>query len=148
MVTIYTDGGNSAKNGVGACAAVVCRDSLILKELTQAYDNSPTNNQMELGGVILGLTYILDHPDLGTEVTIVSDSEYVVNGASLWLDNWKRRNWKGMSGPVKNKELWEAIDYLKTVLRITFKWTRGHSNNTLNNLADELVTKAYTKLIL
>jgi len=147
MVTIYTDGGNSAKNKVGGCSAIIIKDSQILAELSEAYDNDPTNNMMELGGVILGCQYILDHPDLGTEVTIVSDSEYVVNGSTTWLPKWKLKKWKTTTGDVKNKELWEAIDYLKTVLNITFRWTKGHSNNTLNNLADELAVKAYTKLL-
>ena len=146
MVIIYTDGGNSAKNKIGGCSAVVTRDSVILAELSQGYDNNPTNNMMELGGVLLGCEYILNHPELGQEVTIVSDSEYVVNGSSRWLNKWKLKNWKTTTGDVKNKELWQAIDYLKSVLNITFKWTKGHSNNTLNNLADELAVKAYTDL--
>lgn len=147
MISIYTDGGNSAKNGVGGCAAVITRDSQILFELSEGYDNKPTNNAMELGGVLLGLTYVLDHPELGKDVTIISDSEYVVYGSTKWLPNWKLKKWKTTTGDVKNKELWEAIDYLKSSLNLTFKWTKGHSNNTLNNLADELAVKAYTKLI-
>jgi ribonuclease HI len=147
MVTIYTDGGNSSKHKLGGCSAVITKDNMILAELSQGYDNNPTNNMMELGGVILGCQYMLDHPELGKDVTIISDSEYVVNGSTVWLPNWKLRNWKATTGPVKNKVLWEAIDYLKTVLNITFRWTKGHSNNTLNNLADELAVKAYTVLI-
>ena len=145
---IYTDGGNSLKNMVGGCAAIVTKDSQILAELSEAYEGpNITNNTMELNGVILGCQYILEHPELGKEVTIVSDSEYVVNGSVVWLPKWKMKKWKTTTGDVKNKEMWEAIDYLKSVLNMTFKWTRGHSSNTLNNLADELAVKAYSKLL-
>jgi ribonuclease HI len=147
MLTIYTDGGSSAKNEVGGCSAVIAKDNTILAELSEGYTNKPTNNQMELAGVILGLKYVLDREELGKDVTIVSDSEYIVNGSSKWLDKWKTNGWKTITGPVKNRELWEAIDFLKSALNLTFKWTKGHSNNTLNNLADELAVKAYTKLI-
>lgn len=147
MITIYTDGGNSAKNKVGGCAAIVLKGVEILAELSEGYYNNPTNNMMELGGVILGCNYVLSRPDLGKNVTIVSDSEYVVLGSTEWLPKWKKKNWKSTTGPVKNKELWEAIDYLKTQLNLTFKWTKGHSTNRLNNLADELAVRAYTRLI-
>jgi ribonuclease HI len=147
MIEIYTDGGNSAKNKVGGCAAVVCNGKLILAELSKGYDHDVTNNQMELAAVLMGLEYILNHPNLNKDVTIISDSEYVINGASKWLNVWKRKNWKTTTGNVKNRVLWEAIDSLKESLNITWKWVKGHSNIALNNLADELAVKAYTKLI-
>lgn len=147
MLTIYTDGGNSAKNKVGGMAAIVTQNSQILAELSEAYKGGHiTNNTMELGAVIMAGQYVLENPELGKDVTVVSDSEYVVLGSGR-LDSWKARNWKNTAGKVKNRELWEAVDYLKTVLNITFKWTKGHSNSTLNNLADELAVKAYTRLI-
>ena len=147
MIEIYTDGGNSAKNKVGGCSAVVCDGSMIIAELSEGYDNNVTNNQMELSGIILGLTYALNHPELGKDITIISDSEYVINGCSKWLVQWKLKNWKTTTGDVKNRPLWEAIDYLKGEMNISWKWVRGHSACTLNNLADELATKAYTKLL-
>lgn len=148
MLKIYTDGGNSLKNEVGGCAAVVTKDYMILAELSEAYEGPQvTNNTMELGGVLLACQYVLDHPELGKDVTIVSDSEYVVKGAETWLPKWVMRNWKTTTGYVKNKELWEAIVYLKTQLNIKWEWVKGHGNSQLNNLADELAVKAYTKLM-
>lgn len=146
MIEIYTDGGNSSKKKAGGCSAVICRGPEILKELSQGYDNNPTNNMMELGGVILGLTYMLEHPELGKDVTVISDSEYIVNGASTWLENWKKKDWKGTTGPVKNKPLWEAVDYLKSKLNITWKWVRGHDGNARNEIADKLAVQAYKDL--
>ena len=148
MLEIYTDGGNSLKNKVGGSAAVIVKDGVVIAELSEAYEGSQaTNNACELGAVILGCQYILNHPELGKDIDIVSDSEYVVNGSSTWLAKWKLRNWKTTTGMVKNKELWEAILYLKSVLNLTFKWTKGHSTNRLNNLADELAGNVYRKLI-
>ena len=148
MLTIHTDGGNSAKNSVGGCAAVVSQDNMILAELVETYEGDKvTNNTMELAGVLLAGQYMLDHPELGREVTIVSDSEYVVKGASEWLPKWQLRGWKGTTGPVKNRELWESIALLKQHLDIKFKWCRGHGDTILNNRADEILVKAYTKLI-
>ena len=148
MLTIYTDGGNSAKNRVGGCAAVVTKNNVILAELVEVYEGDKvTNNTMELAGVLLAGQYVLDHPELGCDVTIVSDSEYVVKGASEWLHNWQLRNWKSTTGAVKNRELWQAIATLKQNLNMRFQWCRGHGDTTLNNRADELLVKAYSKLI-
>jgi ribonuclease HI len=148
MVIAYTDGANSAKNKVGGCAAIITKDSQILAELADGYDNNPTNNMMELGGVILACQYMLDHPELGKDITIVSDSEYVVLGARDRLDKWKLKNWRTVTKElVKNKVLWEAIDYLKSQLNITWKWTKGHNGDTLNELADVRAVESYKKLI-
>jgi ribonuclease HI len=147
-MTIYTDGGNSAKTGVGGWGlAVVDRNGLVVTKLSQAYDNKPTNNHMELAGAIYALSYMLDHPEFGTEVTVVSDSEYVVLGASKWLKKWKARGWKATSGPVKNRELWECIDQLQSQLNVTWKWVRGHDGNEFNELVDRLAVGAYKKLL-
>jgi len=148
MLEIYCDGGNSAKNKVGGCSAIIIRNSEIMAELSEAYAGAhATNNAMELAGAILGLTYVLNHPELGKDVTLISDSLYIVDGGSKWLPRWKLKGWKTVTGKVKNQTLWEAIDYLKTQLNITFKWTKGHADNVLNNLADSKAVNAYRKLI-
>lgn len=147
-LTIYTDGGNSGKGGgVGGCSAIVLVDGKLVVELSEGYSNRPTNNKMELAGVLLGLYYVVDHPELGTAVTVVSDSEYVVKGASKWLAKWKVNNWKTTTGPVKNYPLWQAVDELNQLLTINWTWVRGHTGDQWNERADELATTAYTKII-
>lgn len=121
---------------------------MILDELVETYTGEQvTNNTCELGAVLLVCQHVLDHPELGTDVTIVSDSEYVVKGATIWLPKWQSRNWKTTTGPVKNKVLWEAIAYLKTQLNLKFEWVKGHGESALNNRADELAVQAYTKVL-
>src|ERR1017187_2648973 len=133
-ITIYTDGGNSLKNQIGGCSAVVTDGAQIIAELSEAYEGpNVTNNTMELQGVVLAGVFMLAHPEHGTEFTIVSDSEHVVNGATKWLAGWKTNGWKSKTGKVKNVEMWKAIDYLKSVLTIHFRWTKGHSTNTLRS---------------
>ena len=128
--------------------AVVTQNKVILAELVEVFEGPKvTNNTMELSEVLLGGQYVLDHPELGKDVTIVSDSEYVINGSKDWLPKWQQRNWKGVSGPVKNRELWEAIALLKQHLNITWEWCRGHGTTVLNNRCDEILVKAYRKLI-
>jgi len=148
MIEMYCDGGNSMANEVGGCSAIIVKDKSIIAELSEAYEGEHiTNNVCELAAVILGLNYILANPQLGKEVKVISDSQYITSGAKNWLPKWKLKGWKTTTGKVKNQVLWEAIDELKSKLNIDWIWTKGHANNNLNNLADELAGKAYRKLI-
>lgn len=147
-LTVYTDGGNSSRGGgVGAAAAIVLTPGGKVIKLSEGYTNKPTNNMMELAGVLLGLEYIVNHPELGKEVLLISDSEYIVKGASEWLDKWKTNGWKSTTGPVKNKPVWEAIDLLKSKLNVTWQWTKGHNGDEWNEQADKLATETYIALI-
>ena len=146
-IKIYTDGGNSAKNKVGGIAAVITKDDELLTIISEGYDSDPTNNMMELGAVIAGLEYMLNHPELGKTVEIVSDSEYVVLGASERLDKWKAKNWKCSTGPVKNLPLWKCIDEAKLLLNITWTWVRGHAGNKFNELADQAAVNSYKTIL-
>ena len=78
-----------------------------------------------------------------SEITIYTDSTYVKNGITEWINNWKINGWKNANKkPVKNKDLWIELDSLCKDNLITWKWVKGHSNDKYNNLADELATKA------
>jgi ribonuclease HI len=148
MLTIYTDGGNSLARQIGAAAAVVIQDDTVIAKLVEAFEGpNVTNNTMELYAVILACQYVMDHPELGKTIKIVSDSEYVVNGSKKWLSAWITKNWKTSSGYVKNKELWQAIAYLKTMLDIEWTWVRGHTGNIYNEMADKMAVNEYSKLI-
>ena len=146
-MTLYTDGANSLKKRVGAWAyALVDDQDKLIHEGTEAYHGRPTNNEMELCGCIFGLEFITITPSLGKDVTVISDSEYVVLGASERLDKWIANNWKCTAGLVKNRVLWEAIEYLKTRLTINWQWVRGHDGDKWNEYVDKKAVESYRKL--
>jgi len=137
---IYTDGackGNPGKGGWGAY--------LVFGEHTKEIcGGNPltTNNQMELQAVSEALN-CLNKP---TEVTIVTDSQYVKNGIEKWMANWKKNGWKtAAKKPVKNKEYWLALDEALQRHTVSWEWIKGHSGHPGNEKADALANKGVPK---
>lgn len=135
---IYTDGACSGNPGPGGWGAVI-----LDQEMSQANIfgkvKEATNNRMELMAPIMALKKI----KTASEITIYTDSTYVKNGITEWINNWKINGWKNANKkPVKNKDLWIELDSLCKDNLITWKWVKGHSNDKYNNLADELARKA------
>jgi len=134
-VTIYTDGSSRGNPGPGGYG-VILMSGHHRKELAQGY-RLTTNNRMELMAVIAGLKALRK---TGLEVTIYSDSQYVVNAWEKgWLRNWIRTDFKGGK---KNVDLWLEFHELSQKHRIRFKWVKGHADNPFNNRCDELATEA------
>jgi ribonuclease HI len=102
---------------------------------------------MELKAVIAGLS-ALKEP---CAVLVTTDSKYVKQGLTEWLESWKKRSWvrkvQGLPGtqPVKNRDLWEQLDALKSRHAITLEWVKGHAGHPDNNRCDRLATKAARK---
>jgi len=136
-IYIYTDGackGNPGPGGWGALLVYV----EIKKEL---YGFSPetTNNIMELTAVIESLKSIKRK----CPIIITTDSNYVKDGITDWIESWKINNWRTANKkPVKNKELWVELDSLCALYDITWKWVKGHSGHPENEYADYLANKA------
>jgi ribonuclease HI len=98
-----------------------------------------TNNRMELTAAIEGLK-LLKEP---CQVEVVTDSEYVKNGITNWIQGWKRNGWKtAAKKPVLNQDLWEELDELTQGHKIVWTWTKGHADHPDNNRCDELATTA------
>ena len=94
-----------------------------------------TNNRMELMAAIEALN-ALGRP---AAITVVTDSAYVKGGITEWLANWKRRGWKTASkSPVKNEDLWRALDEAAARHSVTWEWVKGHAGHPENERADEL----------
>ena len=131
-VIIYTDGA-CKKNKKGAWAAIlICQDQE--KELSGTSENT-TNNKMELQGPIEALNSL----NTPCNVTIFSDSQYVVNGANTWVNNWMKNGWKTKSGSaVKNQDEWKALVSAMQPHNVKFQWVKGHSDNEYNNRCDEI----------
>jgi len=107
-----------------------------------------TNNRMELTAAIQALKAAAALP-AGSKIQIVSDSQYVVKGISEWITGWKKRQWRTADKkPVKNDDLWRALDDLNGRIKVTWKWVRGHDGNHWNEICDELAVAESTRLDL
>jgi ribonuclease HI len=130
---MYTDGackGNPGPGGWGTLLEFGEHE----KELFGG-EPTTTNNRMELTAVIEGLKTL----SRSCDITIVTDSTYVKDGITKWIVNWKRNGWKTKARkPVKNQELWEALDAELASHDVTWEWVKGHAGHPGNERADEL----------
>ena len=139
-VTIYTDGACSGNPGPGGWAAVL-RYGELLRELSGG-EAQTTNNRMELLAAIEALK-ALKEP---CEVDLYTDSQYLVNAINKgWLVSWKAKNWRRKDGELKNPDLWQELDRLLSVHKVSFHWVRGHADNEWNNRCDALAVKEREK---
>ena len=137
-VTIYTDGGCSPNPGPGGWGVVIEYVDGTREELNGAAEQT-TNNQMEITAAIRALE-ALPGP---SRVEIITDSKYVQKGITSWLKGWRKKGWLTRDGqPVKNQDLWQALDREIARHVVTWTWTRGHSGNPGNERADALARAA------
>ena len=141
-VALYTDGSCHGNPGPGGWAAILeCNGHT--RELVGA-EPATTNNQMELRAVIEGLS-ALKEP---CRVEVWSDSRYVIDGMKSWLTNWKRRGWQTADKkPVKNVELWRALDAAASTHQISWHWVRGHDGHLQNERCDQLANEAIRRML-
>lgn len=140
-VEMYTDGACRGNPGPGGWG-VILRYKGQEKTLSGG-EALTTNNRMELMAAIAGLE-ALKRP---CEVVITTDSQYVRQGITEWLANWKRRDWKTADRrPVKNVDLWQRLDAAAAPHRIDWQWVRGHSGHVENERADALANQAIDEL--
>ena len=134
----YTDGacsGNPGPGGWGVLLRAMEGGNVVKERELKGGEADTTNNRMELMAAIAALE-ALSRP---SRITIVTDSAYVKNGISGWLNGWKRNGWKTASKkPVKNVDLWQALDAAQARHDVTWKWVKGHAGHTENERADAL----------
>lgn len=134
MTIIYTDGACSGNPGPGGWGALIIEADGRERELSGGEANT-TNNRMELTAAIEGLNSL----PAGQTLTVVTDSTYVRDGITSWLKNWKARGWKtAAKKPVKNVDLWQALDTASARHSINWEWVRGHTGDPGNERADAL----------
>ena len=133
-VEIFTDGACSGNPGAGGWG-VILRYGEIEKELSGGEENT-TNNRMELTAVIEALKALKKECD----ITIYTDSRYVMDGVQEWMPNWKLNGWKttNKKSPVKNVELWQILDSLLSKHKIKWVWVKGHNGHPENERVDKL----------
>jgi len=132
-VTIYTDGACSGNPGPGGWGAILIYGDN-RKELFGGAGET-TNNRMELLAAIEGLAALKRK----CAVDLFTDSVYVRDGITKWLHNWKRNGWRtSQKKPVKNAELWQALDEAAQRHDVRWHWVKGHAGHPENERADEL----------
>ena len=137
VLEIYTDGACRGNPGVGGWGAILKYDNKI-KEIN-GFSKETTNNIMELSAVINALKEL----NRSCDIIITTDSNYVKDGITKWIHNWKKNGWKTANKkPVKNKELWLELDNLVMQHQINWKWIKGHSGHPENERADQLANQA------
>lgn len=138
-VLLFTDGACSGNPGPGGWAFILKHPASGRVRESSGGEAQTTNNRMELMAVIQGLSALTRR----SRVELWSDSQYVLNGLREWLDAWKARGWKTSSkAPVKNVDLWQRLDELRSEHQITFHWVRGHDDHPENERCDQLAVAA------
>jgi ribonuclease HI len=141
-VIIYTDGACRGNPGPGGWGALLIAGER-RRELAGSADHT-TNNRMELTAAIEALR-ALKRP---ARATLFTDSKYVCTGIEAWLPQWKARGWRTADKkPVKNQDLWEALDAARDSHQIEWRWVRGHAGDPGNERADQLANEAIDALL-
>ena len=140
-VEIFTDGACRGSPGPGGLGALL-RYSGVEREVYGG-ELDTTNNRMELQAAIEGLKALTKR----CKVTLTTDSVYVKNGITLWLEGWKKKGWKTAARkPVKNVDLWQALDEQNQRHEVEWHWVKGHSGHRENEMADQLANKGIDEL--
>ena len=142
QVTIYTDGacrGNPGPGGWGVLLTAGEHEKTLC-----GGELETTNNRMELMAAIKAME-ALHKP---TQVLLVTDSKYVMQGINEWLKNWKKRNWlTAAKKPVKNVDLWQRLDQALQPHQVQWQWVKGHAGHQGNERADQLANQGIDDLL-
>ncbi|GHT21276.1 ribonuclease H [Planctomycetales bacterium] len=140
-VQLFTDGACKGNPGPGGWGFILRHPATGREIEGSGGEKQTTNNRMELTAVIEGLKVLKNT----AEVEIISDSKYVLQGLTEWLPNWKRNGWKRREGsrlrPVQNTDLWQELDGLASLHKITVQHVLGHQGHPENERCDQLANK-------
>ena len=140
-IEIFTDGACRGNPGPGGWGALL-RYNGIERDLFGG-ERETTNNRMELSAAIEALK-ALKEP---CKVSLTTDSVYVRSGITEWMESWKKRNWKTSARkPVKNVDLWQALDVQNKRHQVEWHWVKGHSGHRENEIADQLANRGIDEL--
>ena len=142
IVEIFTDGACRGNPGPGGWAALL-RHNEEEKMISGAVEQS-TNNRMELTAAIEGLEQLKS----SMEVVLTTDSQYVKDGITKWIQGWKKKGWiTSQRKPVKNVDLWKRLDEAVATHRVEWKWVKGHSGHRENEMVDQAANIAIDDLM-
>jgi ribonuclease HI len=139
QIEVFTDGACRGNPGPGGWGALLLLPDRI-EELCGGERNT-TNNQMELQGAIEALQWIAQQAPTA-KVVLHTDSNYVKNGITEWIQGWKQRGWRtAAKQPVKNQQYWQQLDALNQSLAVDWRWIKGHAGHDGNERADQLANR-------
>ena len=140
-IEIFTDGACRGNPGLGGWGVLIRKDGE--ESSLWGGERETTNNRMEMEAAIRGLESIIE----SSTITITTDSNYLKDGITQWLEGWKKKGWKtAAKKPVKNQDLWMRLDELSQFHNVNWKWVKGHSGHRENEIADLLANKGIDEL--
>lgn len=140
-VEIYTDGACRGNPGPGGWGAVLIAGAH--RKTLHGGERETTNNRMELTAAVEALKALRGRQ----AVVLHTDSRYLMDGIREWLPGWKKRGWKtAAKKPVKNQDLWQALDAVAQKHDVSWRWVKGHSGHALNDEADALANRGIDEL--
>jgi ribonuclease HI len=142
IIVVHTDGaciGNPGPGGWAATIKVLEDGAEVARTVLLGGEPATTNNRMEQTAALRALEAL---PRDRTPITVFADSQLLTKGMAEWLPKWKANRWRGSGGPVKNVDLWQALDAASAGRPITWKWVRGHAGDPANEEVDALANAA------
>ena len=143
-IKIYTDGACVGNPGPGGWAAIILLENG--KKEIFGGEKLTTNNRMELTAAIKALEYFTKQEEKQASkkhIRIFTDSTYVKEGITVWINSWEKNNWKTAGKKnVKNVDLWKKLKELIQTSQVEWNWVKGHSEDPMNDLADKLAKEA------
>ena len=151
-IEIYCDGAcsqgaaTSKVDHIGAYAAIIKFGDGNKQEIAFS-ELDTTNNRMEMMAAIMPLRIVgVIYENQSCDITITSDSQYLIKGMTQWVEGWQKKGWKTASKqPVKNQQLWQELIELTNKHKVEFKWVKGHASCPENNRCDQLAVAAIEK---
>jgi ribonuclease HI len=142
MIELFTDGACRGNPGPGGWGVLLREEG---HEWTlSGSEMNTTNNRMELAAAINGLAYFTEE----REIALTTDSQYVRQGITQWIHGWRRNGWRtSAKQPVKNQDLWQALDALAAKHSVSWHWVKGHSGHPENEQADALANAAIDQML-
>lgn len=141
-IKVYTDGACRGNPGPGGWGALLVYEGN--EKTLKGAEANTTNNRMELLAAIEAIRSVKEP----CEIELTTDSQYVRKGITEWISGWKRRGWMtAAKKPVKNKDLWLALDQEISSHTIEWHWVKGHSGHPENERADELANQAIDEML-
>ena len=142
-VDIFTDGACRGNPGPGGWAALLRYGDT--EKMFSGAEEQTTNNRMELMAAIMGLEQLKKPMD----VVLTTDSQYVKDGITKWIGGWKKKGWiTSQKKPVKNVDLWKRLDEAVVNHSVEWKWVKGHSGHTENEMVDQAANIAIDNLLV